>query len=159
MISVDVPSSIRLVFENKKLLTIDFLVAAYVLTLRKKKINIYERLFYYILSLIDINEENESKVDKNEFQYHYFKIDKSLKDILIYLSNSELIELESNSGKNFSDVSLILTDRGKTVINELKGAYFIDLKEKIKVSSSIIKYKNKYYRKFVGEVYERNLYK
>lgn len=152
MSSVDLPVSIKLVFENKKLLTMNLLVTAYVLTLRKKKINIYECLFYYILSLTSFSEKAEPKYDKKEFQYNYFKIDKTLKELLIYLANSDLISLDSNSSKNLSEISIIVTDRGKKMVSDLQGPYFVDLKEKIKVSSTTLKYKKQYYKQFVGEV-------
>ena len=152
MSKVDLPVSIELIFENKKLLTMNLLVAAYVLTLRKKKINIYECLFYYILSLINFSETTEPKYDKKEFQYNYFKIDKVLKELVIYLTNSDLVSLDSNKSKNLSEISMIVTDKGKKIVSDLKGQYFVDLKEKIKISSTMLKYKKQYYKQFVGEV-------
>ncbi len=97
----NIPKSIHFLFNNFNLFCFQYLVIIYALTLKKKNILLHESFYYLILTLMNpYEEENIFKEEKAYFQYYYFKLESFHSDMILSLSQLELLEISNKEESN-----------------------------------------------------------
>ena len=122
------PTSIKLLFDNKYLDCLDILSVLYINFKRKKGIK-FEELVYWVSLLICLNiNDNKYILETTYLQNNYLNYEKKLKTYILHLVNQKLINVKSEIIGKKRLIFLKIDSSGITLIDTLKNQY---LKERI----------------------------
>lgn len=124
------PPSIRLLFSNEYL---ECLMLLCILKVFKNKIKglALEEILYYFTILKSLETEKKGyKVNYIYIQNTYFYLMNNLKTSIIYLSNDYLIDINVDKKNENILLKVVISDKGKKVIDELESDYYREIFEK-----------------------------
>lgn len=126
------PLEIDLLFNNKKLDAIRYLLVLYT---EQKKMTVTELLYYF--TIVNIGLEDYSEMSRMNI---YLKNRREINKILIFLSNLNYISVEGDFKKNIDNFKLKITPLGINFINNVETNW---MKNYINLFQDIIS-KNRY---------------
>ena len=156
---LNLPENVEYLFDNVMMDIASFLC---VLSCFKKKIGLDEFLFYYSLSLsdVDLKLENNSLVlgvknAKYEVSSLYLYMKDHFQYIITYLSHNQLINLIVDKSKVSQSILIIIKPNGKNCIAKMQTEYYLNLIKRTKVVIKSAKYTRVNKDKvFKGEYYD-----
>jgi hypothetical protein len=118
------PTSIKLLFDNKYLDCFDILSILYVNFKRKKGIK-FEELIYWFSLLNCLNTNNNKYILETTYlQNNYLNSENKLKTYILHLVNQKLINIKSEFIGKKRIMLLTIDGSGINLINAFKNQYF-----------------------------------
>lgn len=128
-----VPPSIELLFNNEKLDLMKFLCLLYAFSLKSnRKIKVSELLFYYGLVNFNLRIVLEKNTDKTGIVVEpsitlYFRFQSKIQKIILDISFLKFATLNGDLSKKLDEITLKITPKGKSIIEELDSPFFKEL--------------------------------
>ncbi|MBF4502249.1 hypothetical protein IRY55_12845 [Savagea sp. SN6] len=111
------PAEIDLLFDNKKLDVLIYLVTMYHLAVnfRKRRFSLEQLLYYYSIIYFESHEINSPLI------YKYLRDKKRVNEIMIYLENLHFIQIHGDIFTPINKLKISVTQRGIGAIDALES--------------------------------------
>jgi hypothetical protein len=121
------PTSVKLIFENKYIDYINILCALYSHKRRKKGINFNELVYWYTLSNCIVRDDNNQyNLETAYLQNNYLNYESVLKQHILILANQGLVNVTSESIGKKRELLLSISQLGISLLDNFTHSYIKD---------------------------------